>query len=84
VIAHARPQPLCEEKSIEEGQFGGLLAMGEPQSKLEELITMEAAERAVGAVNQFEEILFDRLPDDVKFLVGLDFSESSVVSRSDR
>jgi len=25
---------------------------------------MEAAERAVGAVNQFQEILFDRLPDD--------------------
>ncbi len=77
-IAHAGPEPLNEEIELAEDEYADFMSKDGPQSTLEKLVTFEAARRALQAIYLFQEMIFQKLPEGIRYLVAGDSCESSI------
>jgi hypothetical protein len=76
-IAHAKPEALLEEATVTQDQYNAVMAGHGPQSSLEKQISHDSARRALRAIEQFQEMLYEKLPGDVKHVVAVDIIEFS-------
>lgn len=80
-IAHAKPEPLSEELIASQEEYEALISGDGPQSELEKQISVDAARRALNAIEQFQELIYGKLPEESKHLVASDLWEMSVNER---
>ena len=74
-IAHAKPESLHEKSETSSEAIQWLQSGSGPQSEIEKMITIGSAKRALKSVEQFEDMIVEKLPEDKKYLVGGDFWE---------
>jgi hypothetical protein len=76
-IAHAKPEYLRDESMMTREAFEATKSTGGPQSKIEAMISIEAAQKAVDAVRTLEDMLTEQLSEEIKCRICLDSWEMS-------
>ncbi len=76
-IAHAKPEPLHKRSEMTREEYQQLQSSGGPQSEIENMITIDSARCALKSVQQFEDMIGEKLPEDKKYLVSADSWEMS-------
>lgn len=71
LVAHAKPQVILEEEIMTQEQYDSRL-FDVPKSKLEKLITVSNAERAVRTVKKIKEVLIEKLRSEQKLGLMMD------------
>lgn len=86
-IAHAKPEPLSSEMMMTNEEFDHLQRSDGPQSELEAIVNVQAARRALSAVETLEDLLFDKLPEEERYKLSgiweMEIIESKDNGRSD-